>query len=102
MFELPEILENHEIPDNLDDSNQIEWPVKLATMSHYGGKPINRGVVLCRKDGFIREIFDKTQEYTPVEDFGMYIIRPITDEDFPPTDSRELFDIFIVLIQKAE
>lgn len=98
MLELPEILEDHEIPDDFDDDNQMEWPVKLATMSHNGVKPINRGVVLCRKDGFIREIFDKTKEYTPVEDFGMYIIRPIADEDFPQTDSQELFNIFISLI----
>lgn len=81
--------------------------MKLATME--GINPINHGVVYCRSDGFISKIGEnKTDankidpDWTPVEDFGMYILRPIDTEDFPPTGSDELFQIFMELISSRE
>lgn len=80
--------------------------MKLATMQ--GINPINHGVVYCREDGFIsktREINENKpdeSDWTPVEDFGMYILHPIDIEDFPPTGSDELFQIFMELVSGRE
>lgn len=63
----------------------------LATMGHNQTDPINHGLVSVTDDGYIGD--------TPVEDFGMYILR---EEPFPPTGSDELFQIFMDLIRERE
>ncbi len=76
------------------------FQMKLATMQ--GIKPINHGVVYCRNDGFISKTGEIESDWTPVEDFGIYMLHPIECEDFPPTDSDELFQIFMELLSGRE
>jgi hypothetical protein len=68
----------------------------LATMGHNSTHPINHGLVSVTDAGWI----DKGDgDPTPVEDFGMYILR---EEPFPPTGSDELFQIFLDLLKESE
>lgn len=67
----------------------------LATMPHGRVVPVNHGLVEIRDDGWVIV----NGEETPIEDFGMYYYR---DEPFPPTDSQELFDIFMDLLREQE
>lgn len=60
-------------------------------MEHGRVHPINHGEVSVTDDGYVGD--------TPIEDFGCYILR---DTPFPPTDSDELFQIFIDLIREQE
>lgn len=83
------------------------FQMKLATME--GINPINHGIIYCRDDGFISKTGgDETEtnkidpDWTPIEDFGMYILHPIDIEDFPPTGSDELFQIFMELVSGRE
>ncbi len=63
----------------------------LATMEHGRTRAVNRGLVEITDDGYVDE--------TPIEDFGMYILR---HEPFPPTGSDELFNIFLALVTERE
>ena len=66
----------------------------LTTMEHNSVRPINRGFIEVSDDGWVT---DEDGDKTPIEDFGMYILSP--DKPFPKTGSKELFQMFLDLIE---
>lgn len=61
-------------------------------------KPINLGLVEIRDDGFIKKAEWSEDEWTPIEDYGNYMVRPVADGPFPATGSEELFQMFLQII----
>ena len=78
------------------------WPMRFCYLNKT--KAINAGVVLCREDGFIFKkswIDEKNGDdgWVPVEDFGYSILAPMNEPAFPPSESKELFNILVSIVR---